>query len=155
MYMYLMVSVVLVFHVLFNINKKTLVLLDCSLPLFHSSGKASDYRGYISPVPCTNTSRWRDVSPVIYYNYCSNLSMQLINNRVLFFIPRVANLYVSMNEGLSFISSSVTITTVACVSIWGHDNIVFFDILVCVLYRYMAEYQFKQCAQCVDVSVTV
>uniref|UniRef100_A0AAZ3RZI0 Anthrax toxin receptor 1 n=1 Tax=Oncorhynchus tshawytscha TaxID=74940 RepID=A0AAZ3RZI0_ONCTS len=30
-----------------------------------------------------------------------------------------ANLYVSMNEGLSFISSSVTITTVGCVSIVG------------------------------------
>ncbi len=30
---------------------------------------------------------------------------------------RAATLYVSMNEGLSFISSSVTITTVSCVSI--------------------------------------
>lgn len=30
---------------------------------------------------------------------------------------RAANLYVSMNEGLSFISSSVTITTVSCVSL--------------------------------------
>lgn len=55
--------------------------------------------------------------------------MQLINDRVLFFIPRVANLYVSMNEGLSYISSSVTITTVACVSI-GHVDILFFNILV-------------------------
>lgn len=33
-----------------------------------------------------------------------------------FFFSRAANLYVSMNEGLSFISSSVTITTVGCVS---------------------------------------
>ena len=32
---------------------------------------------------------------------------------------RAANLYVSMNEGLTFISSSVTITTVGCVSSLG------------------------------------
>lgn len=31
------------------------------------------------------------------------------------FLSRAANLDVSMNEGLSFISSSVTITTVKCV----------------------------------------
>lgn len=34
----------------------------------------------------------------------------------LFFIHRSASLHVSMNNGLSFISSSVTITTVSCVS---------------------------------------
>uniref|UniRef100_A0A8D3A1R6 Anthrax toxin receptor 1 n=1 Tax=Scophthalmus maximus TaxID=52904 RepID=A0A8D3A1R6_SCOMX len=34
-----------------------------------------------------------------------------------------ANLYVSMNEGLSFISSSVTITTVGCVSTGTHRGI--------------------------------
>lgn len=34
----------------------------------------------------------------------------------VFFSCRAANLYVSMNDGLSFISSSVTITSLSCVS---------------------------------------
>uniref|UniRef100_A0A673HAM7 ANTXR cell adhesion molecule 1a n=1 Tax=Sinocyclocheilus rhinocerous TaxID=307959 RepID=A0A673HAM7_9TELE len=38
-----------------------------------------------------------------------------------------ASLYVSMNEGLSFISSSVTITTVSCVSIILNHIFVFFS----------------------------
>lgn len=45
---------------------------------------------------------------------------------------RAASLYVSMNEGLSFISSSVTITTVSCVSIILNYLSLFFCVFLCL-----------------------
>lgn len=100
---------------------------SCSHFLLVCSGKAFNSGRYVSFVPCTSASRWGDVSSVIHSNKETVFTVLFLSEWFLnissSFFPRAANLYVSMNEGLSFISSSVTITTVSCVSIVRRYNV--------------------------------
>lgn len=107
----------------YNFLIGTVDILALLMICFHLfSDEAIDSWRRVSSLPCTCAWGWGNVSPSNSFKYlfCFPKEPLSVNDSrdkyFLFFSSRAANLYVSMNEGLSFISSSVTITTMSCVS---------------------------------------